>query len=72
MTEVESTSAAQSRRGLREDEFTTERHLYQPHPIGLPPLRAYARALWKEEFFELPARTFAPSTSTALGQLGSS
>jgi teichoic acid transport system permease protein len=72
MTEVESTSAAQSRRGLREDEFTTERHLYKPHPIGLPPLRAYARALWKRrEFaFEL-ARTNlrAEHFNTALGQL---
>ena len=42
----------------REDEFTGERHVYEPHTVGLPPLGSYVRELWRRrEFaFEL-ART---------------
>ena len=45
-------------RHRREDEFTGERHVYEPHTVGLPPLRSYLRELWRRrEFaFEL-ART---------------
>lgn len=47
-------------RGLRrrQDEFNTERQVYEPHRVGLPPIGPYLRELWRRrEFaFEL-ART---------------
>jgi teichoic acid transport system permease protein len=53
-------------------EFAGERHVYLPHPIGLPPLRPYFRALWQRRQFALElARTNlrARHFNTALGQL---
>jgi ABC-type polysaccharide/polyol phosphate export permease len=54
------------------DAFSSEVHVYEPHRIGLPPLRPYLRQLWRRrEFaFEL-ARTNLRSQhfNTALGQL---
>jgi teichoic acid transport system permease protein len=54
------------------DDFTAEWHVYEPHKVGLPPLRAYFRALWKrrELLVEL-ARTDlrAQHFNTTLGQL---
>ena len=54
------------------DEFNAVRHVYEPHSIGLPPLRPYVRELWRRrEFaFEL-ARTSlrAQHFDTAVGQL---
>ena len=44
-----STQRASDRR--REDEFTSERHVYEPHKIGLPPLRPYVRELWRRREF---------------------
>jgi teichoic acid transport system permease protein len=41
------------RRRPREDEFTAERHVYEPHRIGLPPLRPYLRELWRRRQFAL-------------------
>ena len=35
----------------REDEFTTQRHVYEPHRVGLPPLRPYVRELWRRREF---------------------
>jgi teichoic acid transport system permease protein len=72
MTEVRSATAVESPPQAREDEFTTERHVYEPHPIGLPPLGPYLRVLWQRRQFawEL-ARTNlrAQHFNTALGQL---
>jgi teichoic acid transport system permease protein len=59
-------------RRLRRDEFTSERHVYEPHPIGLPPLRPYVRELWRRRHFAFElARTNlrAKHLNTALGQL---
>jgi ABC-type polysaccharide/polyol phosphate export permease len=56
----------------REDEFTSERHVYVPHRVGLPPLRPYLRELWRRrEFaFEMSRTTLrAQHYTTALGQL---
>jgi teichoic acid transport system permease protein len=54
------------------DDFTAEWHVYEPHKVGLPPLRSYFRALWKrrELLVEL-ARTDlrAQHFNTTLGQL---
>lgn len=49
-----------SHRGLRrrEDEFTAVRHVYEPHRVGLPPLRSYLREFWRRREFALElART---------------
>jgi teichoic acid transport system permease protein len=54
-----------------ETEFTAQRHVYEPHRVGLPPLRAYLRETWRRRQFaremsrsELRAQHF----NTALGQ----
>jgi ABC-type polysaccharide/polyol phosphate export permease len=39
------------RRGRREDEFSGEHHVYEPHRIGLPPLRPYLRTLLERREF---------------------
>jgi ABC-type polysaccharide/polyol phosphate export permease len=52
--------------------FTSERHVYEPHPIGLPPLGPYVRELWRRRHFAFElARTNLRSQhfNTALGQL---
>lgn len=54
------------------DEFTSERHVYEPHRVGLPPIRSYLRQLWRRrEFaFELSrANLRAQHFNTTLGQL---
>jgi teichoic acid transport system permease protein len=54
------------------DEFTTEWHVYEPHRVGLPPLRAYLRELWRRREFatELArANLRAQHFNTTLGQL---
>ena len=38
-------------RGRRDDEFTSERRVYEPHKIGLPPLGAYVAELWRRRDF---------------------
>jgi teichoic acid transport system permease protein len=56
----------------REDEFTGEQHVYEPHAAGLPPLRSYVRELWRRrEFaFELSrTRLRAQHFDTTFGQL---
>jgi ABC-type polysaccharide/polyol phosphate export permease len=56
----------------REDEFTSERHVYVPHRVGLPPLRPYFRELWRRREFayEMSRTTLrAQHYNTALGQL---
>lgn len=72
MSEARTASAVHPRQRAREDEFTAERHVYEPHPIGLPPLRPYGRALWRRRqfIFELArANLRAQHFNTALGQL---
>jgi teichoic acid transport system permease protein len=52
--------------------YTSERHVYEPHPIGLPPIGPYVRELWRRRQFALElARTNLRSQhfNTALGQL---
>jgi ABC-type polysaccharide/polyol phosphate export permease len=34
-----------------ESEFTSERHVYEPHRVGLPPLLPYVRELWRRREF---------------------
>src|SRR4051812_9764603 len=55
-----------------ENEFTSERHVYEPHKIGLPPLGPYLRELWRRrEFAREMSRTNlrAQHFNTVFGQL---
>jgi teichoic acid transport system permease protein len=57
---------------LLEDEFHTERHVYEPHKAGLPPMRSYLHELWRRRqfAFEMARTTLrAQNFNTALGQL---
>ena len=56
----------------REDEFTGERHVFDPHSVGLPPLRSYVHELWRRREFAVElARTKLREQNfdTAFGQL---
>jgi teichoic acid transport system permease protein len=56
----------------RELEWATESHVYEPHRVGLPPVGAYVRELWRRrEFaFELSrTKLQAQHFDTAFGQL---
>jgi teichoic acid transport system permease protein len=35
----------------RESEFNAQRHVYEPHRVGLPPLGPYAREVWRRREF---------------------
>ena len=65
-------STEQAAPAREENEFTSERHVYEPHKIGLPPLRPYVRELWRRrEFAREMARTNlrAQHFNTVFGQL---
>jgi ABC-type polysaccharide/polyol phosphate export permease len=67
-----STVAEQRARHVLEDEFSGDRHVFEPHRIGLPPLGPYVRELWKRRQFAFElARTNlrAQHFNTVLGQL---
>jgi teichoic acid transport system permease protein len=56
----------------RENEWTTQRHVYEPHRVGLPPIIPYMKELWRRrEFaFELSrTKLQAQHFDTAFGQL---
>src|SRR5919197_4171196 len=56
----------------REDWFHSERHVYEPHRVGLPPIPQYARELWRRRqfAFELSRTNLrAQHFNTAFGQL---
>ena len=58
--------------GQDREDFALERNVYEPHPIGLPPLGPYFRALWQRRHFAFElARTNlrVQHFNTALGQL---
>jgi ABC-type polysaccharide/polyol phosphate export permease len=41
-----------------EDEFLPQQHVYEPHKVGLPPLRAYLHEVWRRRAFAIElART---------------
>ncbi len=54
------------------DDYGAERHVYEPHKIGLPPLRSYAREVWRRRQFVIElARTDVRARyfNTVFGQL---
>jgi ABC-type polysaccharide/polyol phosphate export permease len=66
------TAPAPPRPRDRTDEFTSVTHVYEPHRVGLPPLRSYLRELWRRrEFaFELSRTDLrAQHFNTVFGQL---
>jgi len=68
--ETPSTDAPASHR--REDEWTGERHVHEPHRVGLPPMGSYVRELWRRrEFAQELSRTNlrAQHFNTLFGQL---
>lgn len=63
---------ARPARSARDDGFTTERHVYRPHRVGIPPIGAYVRAVWlRRQFtFELSrTKLRASHFNTVFGQL---
>ena len=59
-------------RHSRDDEFSSERHVYRPHRVGLPPIGPYLRAVWKRRQFTFElSRTKLRSShfNTVFGQL---
>ncbi|HXV58808.1 MAG TPA: ABC transporter permease [Gaiellaceae bacterium] len=64
-------TVAGSRHGAT-DEFTSELHVYEPHRVGLPPVKPYLRELWRRRQFALElarSNLRAQNYNTALGQL---
>ncbi len=58
--------------GRRQDDEYAERHVYEPHRVGLPPIGSYVRQLWQRRQFALEmSRTTlrAQHFKSALGQL---
>ncbi len=56
----------------REDPFTSQRHVYEPHRVGLPPMGAYLREVWRRREFarELSRSNLrAQHFNTVFGQL---
>jgi teichoic acid transport system permease protein len=69
---VTSAPAPVERVAPEENEFTSERHVYEPHKIGIPPLGPYVRELWRRrEFAREMSRTNlrAQHFNTVFGQL---
>lgn len=53
-------------------EWAVEKHVYEPHTVGLPPIRAYFRELWRRREFALElsrTKLRAQHFDTAFGQL---
>jgi|RhiMetdeSRZDD1v2_1073273.scaffolds.fasta_scaffold02923_11 ABC-type polysaccharide/polyol phosphate export permease len=56
----------------RDDEFTSQHHVYEPHVTGLPPLRSYVSEVWRRREFALElsrTRLRAQHFDTTFGQL---
>src|SRR3954470_6547886 len=65
-------AATVTRPHRQDDEFHAEHHVYEPHKVGLPPLGAYVRELWRRRQFAFEmSRTNlrAQHYQTVLGQL---
>jgi len=64
-------AATPPRGGRQDDELFGERHVYEPHRVGLPPLLPYVRELWRRRqfAFEMSRTTLrAQHYQTVLGQ----
>jgi teichoic acid transport system permease protein len=64
--------AAGSANAPRESEWLSQRHVYEPHRVGLPPIGPYVRELWRRREFALElsrTKLRAQHFDTAFGQL---
>lgn len=69
-TETVSASADDPLHRQWEDEFAPEVHVYEPHKVGIPPLRAYVHELWRRREFAIElarTRLAAQHYGTAFG-----
>jgi teichoic acid transport system permease protein len=65
-------SAVAEQRRAAQDEFASQVHVYEPHRVGLPPLRPYFRELWRRRAFAVElarSNLRAQNYNTVLGQL---
>jgi ABC-type polysaccharide/polyol phosphate export permease len=65
-------SVVAERRRERGDDFGAARHVYEPHRIGLPPLRSYVREVWRRRAFAFELSRMqlrSQHFNTAFGQL---
>jgi teichoic acid transport system permease protein len=56
----------------RENDFVEEHHVYEPHLVGLPPLRVYLREAWRRRAFAVElsrTKLRAQHYNTVFGQL---
>ena len=56
----------------RENDFAEQHHVYEPHVVGLPPLRPYIREAWRRRAFAVElsrTKLRAQHFNTVLGQL---
>jgi ABC-type polysaccharide/polyol phosphate export permease len=56
----------------RENDFAEEHHVYEPHLVGLPPLRPYVREAWRRRAFAFElsrTKLRAQHFNTVFGQL---
>lgn len=70
--ETSTVPTARPRRLARQEDFNARRHVYEPHKVGLPPLRNYLSEVWRRRQFaiELSRTTLrAQHFETAFGQL---
>jgi teichoic acid transport system permease protein len=65
-------SAVAEQRSPAQEELASQLHVYEPHRVGLPPLRPYFRELWRRRPFAVElarSNLRAQNYNTALGQL---
>jgi ABC-type polysaccharide/polyol phosphate export permease len=70
--ETSTVPTARPRRVARQEDFNARRHVYEPHKIGLPPLRNYLSEVWRRRqfAFEMSRTTLrAQHFETVFGQL---
>jgi teichoic acid transport system permease protein len=66
------TTAASTQPHHRENDFAEEHHVYEPHLVGLPPLRPYVREAWRRRAFAFElsrTKLRAQHYNTVFGQL---
>jgi teichoic acid transport system permease protein len=61
-----------ARKRAAKEDFSSERHVYEPHKVGLPPLGSYLRELWRRREFAVElsrTKLRAQHFNTVFGQL---
>jgi ABC-type polysaccharide/polyol phosphate export permease len=69
---MSTTETTRSQTTEREDPFTAQTHVYEPHLVGLPPLKPYLREAWRRREFAVElsrTKLRAQHFETVFGQL---